>query len=134
MKRYVADTQVVLWHLGGDKRLSRRARTIFHDAQEGQVQILVPSIVLVESVYVLQRKRLPANVVARVLALPDSEDAAITVYPLTAGIARECNAFGPASIPEMPDRVIAATARHLGLPLLSADPIIAESGMVAIVW
>lgn len=134
MKRYVTDTHSLFWYLRNDRRLSRPARSVFLRAYDGLDQVIVPSIVLVESVYLMQRQRVTFDAMAEVLALPDDPNASITIYPLTAGVARECSAFGPASIREMPDRVIAATARHLGLPLLSADPIIAELGMVAIVW
>ncbi len=41
--------------------------------------------------------------------------------------------FGPVSVPELADRVIAATARALGLPLLTTDPAIAESGLVEVI-
>jgi predicted nucleic acid-binding protein len=42
--------------------------------------------------------------------------------------------FGPVAIPDMPDRIIAATARALNLPLITVDPIIAESDLVEVIW
>jgi PIN domain nuclease of toxin-antitoxin system len=134
VKRYVTDTHAVLWYLSGDKRLSRRARTAFLRAKDGYGQIIVPSIVLVEAVFILQRQRVSSDVIERLLNLPDSPDAGITVFPLTAPIARECASFGPVAVPEMPDRIIAATARYLGLSLLTVDPVIAESELVTVVW
>ncbi len=134
MKRYVTGTHALFWFLRNDRRLSRFARSVFLRAYDGMDQIIVPSIVLVESVFLMQRHRVAFDAVAEVLALPDDATASVTVYPLTAAIARECAAFGSANIPEMPDRVIAATARHLDLPLLSADPVITASGLVAVAW
>ena len=37
------------------------------------------------------------------------------------------------SVPDMPDRIIAATAIHLGLPLISKDSRMPLSG-VSIIW
>jgi predicted nucleic acid-binding protein len=37
-------------------------------------------------------------------------------------------------IPEMPDRVIAATAKHLDIPLITRDQVIASSDVVNVVW
>ena len=133
-KRYVADTQAMLWYLSGDRRLSSQARACFRRSRDGYEQILVPSIVLVEAVFILQRQRVASEVIGQLLALPDAADAGIAVYLLTAEIARECASFGPAVIPEMPDRIIAATARYLRLPLLTADPAIAQSELVTVLW
>jgi predicted nucleic acid-binding protein len=40
--------------------------------------------------------------------------------------------FGPAAVPELADRIIAATARALNLPLLTTDPAIVASGLVKV--
>ena len=40
--------------------------------------------------------------------------------------------FRPAAVPELADRIIAATARALNLPLLTTDPAIAASGLVKV--
>jgi len=37
------------------------------------------------------------------------------------------------SIPDMPDRIIAATAKHLGLSLISRDSKITASG-INVIW
>ena len=58
MKKYVTDTHPVLWFLSKDKRLSRRARTIFKRARDGWDLITVPSIVLVEAILLFQRRRI----------------------------------------------------------------------------
>jgi predicted nucleic acid-binding protein len=47
-------------------------------------------------------------------------------------VVRAMHDFGPAVVPELPDRIIAATARALNLPLLTTDPLIEESGLVKV--
>ncbi len=51
---------------------------------------------------------------------------------LTAAVVRE--AEGLYSIPERGDRLIAATAVHLGCPLLTRDPAITRIRTVTTVW
>ena len=53
MKRYVCDTQCLLWYVTQDRRLPKIARTAFEQAKEGVTQILVSSIVLVEVVFLV---------------------------------------------------------------------------------
>jgi len=47
-------------------------------------------------------------------------------------VARAVRDFGPSAVPELADRIIAATARALNLPLLTTDPAIAASGLVQV--
>ncbi len=134
MKRYVADTHSILWHLAGGRRLSRRARRIFGSAEEGRAQVLVPSIVLVETIFLVQRRRVPETRILQLFELSEDANANIYVVPLTVAVAQAVSDFGPAAIPDMPDRIIAATARALDLPLITVDPIISDSGLVTVLW
>ena len=134
MKRYVVDTQGILWHLAEDRHLSRRARRILDSAEEGRTQILVPSIVLVEAIFLMQRQRIPKSRVLQLFELSEDTDANFYVVPLNMAVARAVSDFGPAAIPDMPDRIIAATARALDVPLITVDPIITESELVEVIW
>ena len=134
MKRYVTDTHSITWHLARDRHLSRRARKIFESADEGHVQVLVPSIVLVEAVFLMQRQRIPKLRVSQLFELPEDTGANFYVVPLNMAVAQAVSDFGPAAIPDMPDRIIAATARALNLPLITVDPIITESELVEVIW
>ena len=133
MKRYVVDTQCLVWYLAGDRRLPKATKSAFEAAKQGRSQILIPSIALVEVLFLLQRKRIPESVVRDLLSLPEMTDAELCVVPLNMAVVRAMQDFGPAAVPELADRVIAATARALGLPLLTVDPVIAESGLVEVV-
>lgn len=133
MRRYVTDTQCLLWHLNRDRHLPKGARSIFEAADKGHAQVLVPSMVLVESVFLLQRQRVAQAVVEKLLQLPEDADASFCVVSLDLSVARASADFGPAAVPELADRIIAATARALNLPLLTVDHAIAASGLVEMV-
>jgi len=134
MRRYVADTQSILWHLAKDRHLSRQARRIFGLVEKGRAQVLIPSIVLVEAIFLMQRDRIPKAQVSQLFALSEDTDANFYVVPLNMTVAKAVSDFGPVAIPDMPDRIIAATARALNLPLITVDPIIADSELVKVVW
>ena len=134
MKRYVADTHSITWYLARNRRLSRRARRIFESAEEGYVQVLIPSIVLVEAIFLMQRWRIPEAQVLKLFELSEDTEASICVVPLNMAVAQAVSDFGPVAIPDMPDRIIAATARALDVPLITVDPIITESELVEVIW
>lgn len=131
MKRYVLDTQCLIWYFTEDmRRMPQSARNAFAGMENGVVQILVPSIVLVETLFLAERRRVPGTIRAEVMALSDAPEAGIRVIPLDLTVARAVADFGPSAVLELADRIIAATARACDLPLLTTDPAIAASGLV----
>ena len=121
MKRYVVDTQGILWHLAEDRHLSRRARKILDYAEEGYAQVLVPSIVLVEAIFLMQRQRIPEAQVSKLFELSEDVEASICVVPLDMAVAQAVSDFGPAAIPDMPDRIISGNGA-------SFEPAVDHSG------
>jgi len=134
MKSYVTDTHTLIWHMMQSRKLSSGARRVLQDAEQGMAQILVPTIVLVESAFIFARNRIPRDILDRVYALSDEHDANFRIVPLDLAVAHAVLDFGPLSVPEIADRIVAATARAYDLPLLTADQAIAESELVQIIW
>lgn len=134
MRDFVTDTHAVIWYLSGSKRLSRKGRVIFQKAATGHNHIVIPSIVLVETIFLVQRARLDEEVVKTLLALTENPDDGIYIYPLNKAVVQALSHVGPAAIPELVDRIIAATALHLDLPLLTTDASIQASKLVKTIW
>lgn len=133
MKRFVTDTQCIIWYFADDeRRMPKAARTAFKGAQAGTAQIMVPSIALVEAVFLAERQRVPREILAELMALSDAPTESICVIPLDLAVARTVGDFGPSAVPELADRIIAATARALDLPLLTTDPASEASGLVKV--
>lgn len=134
MARYVTDTHALIWHLQTSHKLSRKAHNIFRQADAGRVTIMIPSIVLVELVYLAEKRHIDSALVDQVFALLASVAQNYLVVPLETQTVQTLRAISRAQVPEMPDRIIAATAKQLSLPLITRDPAIrAVSGLTA-VW
>ena len=131
---HVTDTHCIVWHLTGSRKLSRKARRVFQAADDGHARVLVPTIVLVEAAMIAERRRMADELVDWLYGLREGGSGNYQLVPLDERVVHHFRVFGPAAVPEMADRIIAATALALGFPLLSADPIIAESPLVKVVW
>lgn len=134
MAEYVADTHALVWHLTNDPRLSPAARAAFTDADNGRGVIWIPGVVLVEIVYLVEKTRLPIALSAQVLDLVDPPRDNYLIVPLDAGLIRTLQTIDREVVPDMPDRIIAASAKYLGLPLLSKDLAMAGISGLSVVW
>jgi predicted nucleic acid-binding protein len=95
--------------------------------------ILVPAICLVEVIYLVEKGRIPIADWRKLDEALLRPDAAVRVVPLSESIARSVARIPRESVPDMPDRIIAATALQLGLPLVTRDAKIQASG-INTVW
>ncbi|HET90690.1 MAG TPA: PIN domain-containing protein [Chloroflexi bacterium] len=134
MSAYVTDTHALLWHLSGDPLLSAPAADIFCQTDAGLAEIVIPSIVLVEVVYLCERQRVPDDRIERILALPDQPGSRYRVAPLDEAVVRALRRIPRAHAPDMPDRIIGATALCLGLPLITRDSKLIGSQLLTCVW
>lgn len=121
MLRTVLDTHAVIWYIFADQRLSNTARnTIEQIASEGN-QVAFSSITLAEIVYLSERGRIDESTLDRLLTAINREDALLVEIPFNQGIAQALRQVVRTQIPDLPDRIIAATALYLDLPLISRD-------------
>lgn len=134
MSRWVTDTHALLWHLYEDKKLSARAKDIFTRADTGDYQIIIPAIVLVEIIYLAEKGRIAVNAVNHILTLLQSGAGNYVVADLNLSVATILRTVDRSLVPDMPDRIIAATALHLNLPLLTYDGQISSLPSLSIVW
>ncbi|TKS62047.1 MAG: twitching motility protein PilT [Nitrospira sp.] len=135
MASYVTDTHPLIWHLTSDGQLGVNARQIFTEADQGRHVVIVPSIVLVETVFIGEKQK-HGITLGQVAALLDkvAGSANYVVDPLDLGLIQEMQKIPRSKIREMPDRIIVATALRLGLPLITEDTAIVASQVIASVW
>ena len=131
--RAVADTHSVLWFLYDDPRLSIAAKELMDAIDAAGDQIAVSSIALAEMIYLTERGRIAAEALERVLTALDKPDATLVDVPFDRAIAEGMRQVERSQVPELPDRIVAATGLHLGVPVISRDLKI-RSSIVATVW
>jgi PIN domain nuclease of toxin-antitoxin system len=133
MIRGMADTHTVIWYTFADPRLSAVAKAFFDAAAAQQHQIGVSAVTLAEIVYLMEKQRVPQDTLVRLLELLDRSPSVLTLVPFDRPIAEALPQVDRAKVPDFPDRLIAATATHLGIPLISRDAKIQVSG-VPTIW
>jgi predicted nucleic acid-binding protein len=83
-------------------------------------------------VYLSERGRIHADVLGRLLAALDRPGAVLRDLPFDRAVAAVLPTIDRHDVPELPDRIIAATARLHGVPLITRDHAIRLSGLPTI--
>ena len=133
MIAFVLDTHAVIWLLHADPRLSPVARQGIDAAIRQGAQVAISSITLVETAYLEEKKRIPAGTLQGILTLLDKAEPSLVEIPVTRRIIAALLNIARETVPDMPDRVIAATALSLGVSLVSRDGKIRDS-QIQTIW
>jgi PIN domain nuclease of toxin-antitoxin system len=132
MRSLVADTHAAVWYITNSPRLSEPARVAMRQTIESGYPVFISAVSLVELVYLREKSRIAPDVwhqIMQVLHRNDSGLQAVSFHPEMAEVLEQL----PREIlPDMPDRMIAATALYLGLPLVTADHRIRKAKLVTI--
>ena len=134
MSSLVIDTHAAIWYFAKSPRMSVAARAEVNDAIAQGDRILLPSISIVEIVYLIEKKRLIPQTLASLMQKLKLPDNTFAVQDLTADISQTLAEIPRSIVPDMPDRIIAATALHLGLPLVTSDRNISNLTNISTVW
>jgi len=132
MPALVADTHAVVWYLLESPRLSRIALARMQQAVAAGDPILVPTVSIVELIYLTDKGWVTPVAQERFYRRLDDPEADLRVVPLDRAVAEAVARIPRNQVPDMPDRIIAATALHLGVPLVTRDGRIRASGIETI--
>lgn len=129
----IADTHSIIWYLYDDTRISEKAKRFIEATSEQGNQIGISTITLVEIVYLVEKGRIENRAYSKINSELQDNRSVLKEIPLTNGIVMELAQIDRNSIPDMPDRIIAATALHQDVPLLTRDGKIKNS-RIETIW
>jgi len=135
MASIVADTHTLVWYILYPEKLSSKALLALRQAANHEdSSIYLSAISIVEIGYLVEKSRLPEVVWTRLHEAINDNDTGIIVTPVDSEIGFAIRRIARASVPDMPDRIIAATALHLNLPLISRDAKILKLTEIETIW
>ncbi len=117
----IADTHAALWYLFSDSRLGHSASAFIDTTVADGDHIGVSAISIAEMVYLIEKGRIPATALDDVRSAVADPKAVLRYVPLDETIAMNISAISRDEGPDLPDRIIAATAHLYGVPVLSRD-------------
>ena len=126
---FVTDTMGLILRLE-QRRMGPQAKAIFEAAETGQATVHIPTFVLAEILYLSEKNRIQISLHSVTNHL--AQFSRYKVYPMSLEVIQ--SAADITDIPELHDRLIAATARLLNFELVTNDPAIQASTFVKTVW
>lgn len=128
----VADTHAALWYLHGSSRLSATAREFMDATARAGHSIALSAVSLAEIVYLVEKNRLPESAYQDLRASLAAAEYVFEEAPVTADIVEAMRRVPRDAVPDLPDRIVAATAIHFDVPVVSRDGRIRGSGLSTI--
>jgi PIN domain nuclease of toxin-antitoxin system len=129
----VLDTHAAVWYLLDSKKLPPKVYSLIDEAAASGAPTYLSAISLVEVAYLVERGRIASDAFETFAKMLSQSNPALTVVPLNTDIAAALRRVPRELVPEMPDRIIAATALHLGLPLVTRDRRL-QSSNIQTIW
>jgi PIN domain nuclease of toxin-antitoxin system len=134
MSPVVVDTHTIIWYLSRSTKISVSAVNILDTATANNLPIFIASITLVEMIYLVERNRIPTAALQDLMQELSRVDSPFVIVPLTTEVTQSLSQIPRDVVPDMPDRVIAATAHQLQIPLVTCDHKIQACSVIQTLW
>jgi PIN domain nuclease of toxin-antitoxin system len=133
MSAVVADTHTLIWYILEPERLSQAAFNALEDATNEGAVIYLSAISIVEICYLIDKGRLLETVLSRVMGAIAVENSVLEIVPVDLEVSLAIRQVNRNIVTDMPDRIIAATAHYLSLPLITRDSKI-QASSIQTIW
>ena len=130
MEVYVADTHGLVWFITEDDRLSEHAKRLFEQAENAEIQVLIPTIVLAETAYIAQKKRTKVTIDEGLEFIDQGSGFAIvpfdfSIFQIMLQLPNDW---------EIHDRIIGSTTRYYKATLITKDMVLRNSEEAKTTW
>lgn len=128
MENFVVDAHSLAWFITQSPRLSKQAAEALRRAERAEVEVLIPTIVLAELLYIAERKKVPVSLTELLKQIRSGGGFRVVPFdlPVFEGMGKL-----PKTL-EIHDRIIAATAEVYGAKVISKDEQIKR--VVTTIW
>lgn len=133
MDDIVVDTHIVIWYFGDPAQLSKFAEAAI-DKAEATGAIYVSAITIVELIYLTEKGKIPPDVLTLLRDALDDSTTAFQLIEITRENADDLENIPRQTVSDMLDRIIAAAALHLNLPLITKDHKIQALPNIKTIW
>ena len=113
-----------------NRRMGQAGKRIFNEMERNESFIFIPVMVIAELGYLAERKKI--NTTLNDAKRYFSRNKNLTIQPITEEIIYDT--FKINDIPELHDRIIAATSKNLNYELITNDPVIKSSAFINTIW
>jgi PIN domain nuclease of toxin-antitoxin system len=127
--KYVSDTMAIILWLE-KRKLPAIVSGIFKSVENGDIELHIPAITLAEIGYLFERKRIDTSIHTVLNFCEHNKN--VIIEPMSVSVI--VKTFQITDIPELHDRIIAASASSLNCSLITNDPKISQSKFVTVVW
>ncbi len=134
MSNLVTDTHSAIWYFSDSTKLSPDAILAFDSTVANGEAIVLPTIAIVEIIYLINKNRLHSQTLSKLVRQLNDQASSFITQDLTPEIAYALARIPRASVPDMPDRIISATALQLKLPLVTKDRNIRSLPFIQTIW
>lgn len=130
MTGLLLDTHATIWYLEASLRLSSTALTAIQSCLNNGEPVYISTVTVVELTYLVEKGRFPVTLLDQLLAELRQPTPELIVAPLDLAMV---DVIRKIAVRDMPDRMIAASAVALGVPLVTRDQQI-QGSSIAVIW
>jgi PIN domain nuclease of toxin-antitoxin system len=134
MTDLVIDTHTAIWYFANSPNISVLATQTIDNAIANGDEVILATISIVEIIYLIDKGKLVPQTLSRLMQYLKLSNNGFISQDLTEDIAQTLQQIPRSTVPDMPDRIISATALYLNLPLITKDRKIQALQNINTIW
>ncbi len=127
--QYLLDTNAIIRHFAQTAKLGKQAKKLIKEGEDNKHRLIVSIISLMEIMYLAEKRRIPLTL-DEILEYLNSKSC-YSVVDFNVEVLREAEQI---TFYELHDRLILATAKLLGVPIISSDQKFVSVKDIEVIW